>query len=101
MLPFVWLPQADEGDTYGVKKIREKSSWQVLSSLPVFHTQAVLVTQLLATVGQAPQPQAEPGSAVPPAPLPQIVKMSFTGEALSYFVSSIYTITVRRQRACW
>lgn len=44
------LEQADESDTYGVKKIREKSSWQ-------------------------------------------IVKMSFTGEALSYFMSSIYTIT--------
>ncbi|KAI7842179.1 hypothetical protein COHA_004200 [Chlorella ohadii] len=45
------LEQAEEGDTYGVKKFRDKSSWQ-------------------------------------------IVKMSFTGEALSYFMSSIYTITV-------
>jgi len=31
----------------------------------------------------------------------QIVKMSFTGEALSYFMSSIYTITVSSLLSVW
>lgn len=77
--------QAEKNDTYGIRRLTNKSTWEVRCGWAIVVRASML--------GTHEQPSINAGCApVAVHPL-QILRMSVTGEALQYFMSAIYTIT--------
>lgn len=86
--------QAEKGDTYGITRLRNKSTLEVHGAAP-WGESHIKEMRLRWRCWCSSWPwHGRAGSQTCPPPVDaQIVKMSLSGEAFQFFMSSIYTIT--------